>query len=291
MQREIKLRPDHRRMAARRWDTRDADRLVAHYELERRLTDRLNAAPAQERLGLYSALYNELFESLSDHPQRTNELLAPAERVQRQLRDLDRLITPEAVFLEIGCGDAALTASVAPKVKQAYGLDITRGLLVDPLPANFTFLLSGGLDIPLPEQSVDLVYSNQLMEHLHPDDATAQLREISRVLKPGGRYYCVTPHRLTGPHDVSCYFDDESTCFHLREYDFASLAEVFRAAGFAETRFFASIKGRPFQLPAGLARAAERVLAALPIGLRRNYVHLDPIRSFLGVRALGLKPA
>jgi predicted SAM-dependent methyltransferase len=35
-------------------------------------------------------------------------------------------------------------------------------------------------------ESVDLAYSNQLMEHLHPDDASEQLANVYRALKPGG---------------------------------------------------------------------------------------------------------
>jgi hypothetical protein len=31
------------------------------------------------------------------------------------------------------------------------------------------------------------------MEHLHPEDAFEQLRNIIRALAPGGRYVCITP--------------------------------------------------------------------------------------------------
>ncbi len=42
--------------------------------------------------------------------------------------------------------------------------------------------------MPFDSDSIDLVISNQLMEHLHPDDAYDQLREVYRVLRDGGRY-------------------------------------------------------------------------------------------------------
>ena len=32
------------------------------------------------------------------------------------------------------------------------------------------------------------------------------------------RFICLTPHRSTGPHDMSKYFGDVATGFHLKEY-------------------------------------------------------------------------
>ena len=43
-------------------------------------------------------------------------------------------------------------------------------------PRNVRLLLSDGTSIPVPDASVAVAYSNQLMEHLHPDDA-AVVRE------------------------------------------------------------------------------------------------------------------
>ena len=74
------------------------------------------------------------------------------------------------------------------------------------------------------------------MEHLHPEDAFEQLRNIIRALAPGGRYVCITPNRLNGPHDVSSHLDREATGFHIKVYTVTELARLFRAAGFAKAR-------------------------------------------------------
>ncbi|WP_352854421.1 class I SAM-dependent methyltransferase [Mesorhizobium sp. M0902] len=52
------------------------------------------------------------------------------------------------------------------------------------------------------DNSLDFVFSGRLMEHLHPDDAVRQLSQLYRVLVPGGAYYCITTHAVTGPHDI-----------------------------------------------------------------------------------------
>ena len=40
-----------------------------------------------------------------------------------------------------------------------------------------------------------------------PEDAVEQLRHLHAALAPGGVYLCITPSRLTGPHDISYLFD------------------------------------------------------------------------------------
>jgi SAM-dependent methyltransferase len=262
------LRPDHERTRRLNGERRSPERLAAHYAVERRLADRLRQAPLGERTRVYSEVYSELFASLPDHPQHAAERTDQARRVKGQLALLTPLLGGERRYLEIGCGDAAVTFAMARRVRAAYGLDVTDALIHRPAaPINFRFLKTDGVRIPLPTASVDLVYSNQLMEHLHPDDAEAQLREVVRVLAPGGLYLCRTPNRLTGPHDISVYFDYQATGFHLCEYDYRSLRRLMRAAGFASVRFFVGGPRRA-PMPFPLAAAIESLLDRLPPAAR-----------------------
>ena len=104
-------------------------------------------------------------------------------------------------------------------MRQVYALDVSAEITSRvSLPSNFKLILSDGTSVPLPPESVDVAYSNQLMEHLHPDDALEQLQGIWRALRPGGVYICLTPNRVNGPHDISQYFDSVATGFHLKEY-------------------------------------------------------------------------
>src|SRR5262249_45420096 len=149
------------------------------------------------------------------------------------LRFLRRFLGPRTTFVEIGAGDCALSYRVAPLVKRVYAVDVTdqipRG--ASP-PGNFELVISDGTSIPVPDASADVAFSDQLMEHLHPDDAREQLRSIARCLAPGGTYLCVTPHRLYGPRDISGYFETVAAGFHLREYSGAEIRRLFADAGF-----------------------------------------------------------
>jgi SAM-dependent methyltransferase len=194
-----------------------------------------------------------------------------------QQRLLRAFTNPETVLLEIGHGDCALAFSMAGEVKQVYAVDISTGLVGDIIrPQNFELRLSDGIDIPLPANSVDVAYSNQLMEHLHPEDAGDQLRNISRVLKPGGFYICVTPNRLTGPHDISRHFDIVATGLHLREYTITELAQAFKMSGFSDVRIIASYHGHIFspKLPVTPFAWIERLLEKSPRAIVKKAAHL-----------------
>jgi SAM-dependent methyltransferase len=278
------LRPDHERTRRLNRERRSPERLAAHYMLERELAERLRQAPPPERARVYSEVYSELFASLPDHPQHAAERTSQSQRVGAQVSMLLPLLGGGRRYLEIGCGDAAVTFAMASHVRQAFGLDVTDALIHHTTaPENFRFLRTDGVHIPLPAASVDLAYSNQLMEHLHPDDAEAQLREVARVLAPGGLYLCRTPNRLTGPHDISAYFDYQATGFHLREYDYRSLRRLMKASGFASVRFVVGGRRR-LPMPYALAAVMETGLDRLAPEHRTRAARL--VAPFLDLSAV-----
>jgi SAM-dependent methyltransferase len=261
-----------------------------HYEVEIELARRLRSASKEERRTLYTQLYDELFARVPDHPQLISKQ-DPAERarsVQVQLAMLSPFLRRKRTFLELGPGDCALSFAVARRVERCYGVDVSAEITrsEDP-PDNFRLLLSNGSDIPLPDGSIDVAYSDQLMEHLHDEDAVDQLREIYRVLVPGGVYICITPNRLSGPHDVSKYFDEVARGFHLHEYTASELHRILCSCGFARTDVLVG-KGRlTFRVSRFGFELFERCAAHLPRSFRRS----GPMARLLGVKIAAWKSA
>jgi arsenite methyltransferase len=97
--------------------------------------------------------------------------------------------------LDLGSGggiDVILSAKRVGQSGHAYGLDMTDEMLAlarrnaaDAGVANVTFLKGLIEEIPLPSASVDVVISNCVINL--STDKPSVLREIGRVLKPGGR--------------------------------------------------------------------------------------------------------
>src|SRR6266536_3670941 len=98
--------------------------------------------------------------------------------------------------LDLGSGggiDVLLSAKRVGPTGKAYGLDMTDEMLAlanekkrNAGGENFEFLKGEIEHIPLPDNSVDVVISNCVI-NLSPDKMQV-LREAFRVLKPGGRF-------------------------------------------------------------------------------------------------------
>jgi arsenite methyltransferase len=105
-------------------------------------------------------------------------------------------LKPGEVVLDLGSGggiDVLLSAKRVGPTGKAYGLDMTdemlelaRGNARDAGVANVEFLKGQIESIPLPDESVDVIISNCVI-NLSPDK-DAVLAEAHRVLKPGGRF-------------------------------------------------------------------------------------------------------
>jgi SAM-dependent methyltransferase len=266
---------------------RSAEAIRRHYETEKTLVARLRGASREDRPSLYRAVYDDLFRLLPDHPQlvRKQSPERAHRKISAQLGLLGPYLRSDAVFLELGAGDCAFSLEIAKRVKQVFAVDVSEQITAGvQRPDNLTVVICDGCTIPLPPNTVDAVYSNQLIEHVHPDDLVQQLESVRSVLRQNGTYLCVTPNRLNGPHDISKYFDDEATGLHIKEYTNAELQALFLAAGFSNCCAYAGVEGRYLRLPVSLPVAIETILQRLPISIRRSIARRPPFTALLGVR-------
>lgn len=101
--------------------------------------------------------------------------------------------------------------------------------------------------IPLPDASVDVAFAGDVVEHL-PHSPRPFMRELSRVLRPGGWCLLTTPNAvrlsvrlkvLLGHSNwmpLAEIYDGDRNYGHHKEYEATELASLFRLSGFADVR-------------------------------------------------------
>jgi SAM-dependent methyltransferase len=267
-------------------ETRTPDELREQLEVERELAQRLR--DAKETRGMYSAAYDEFHRRFPDHPVFQQDASA---LVSLQVQLLEPFLTPSTRFLEVGGAHCALTIELSKRLPHVIAIEAQR----TAKPDHVEVVVADTPPYPLPDSCVDLAFSSHVIEHLRSDDALLHMREMHRVLAPGGRYICVTPNRLWGPHDVSRYFSDVPVGLHLREYTHNELLRMMKDAGFRKRRVIPEV-GAGDGLAAHLyTRVLEGVLTGAPLGIRRwglgviSRGRSEPFRLFEQVIVTGLR--
>lgn len=118
--------------------------------------------------------------------------------------------------LDVGCNTGYGTILLADVGRRVVGVDVSaraiqaaREAAPDGRPE---FLAIDGLSLPFADASFDLVTSFQVIEHVR--EPTPYLREIARVLRPGGTVVLTTPNAATRLDPGMPPWNP----FHVREY-------------------------------------------------------------------------
>jgi SAM-dependent methyltransferase len=251
-----------------------------HWTLERDLTRQLLESTPQSRWETfdrcYTTLYKELHWLYSGQPAK----LTPAQLEQKHGYWRHWLGPPPQKVYEIGSGRGELITCLANLGYECRASEVTRERgqkWVEDIP-NLTWGTSDGIHLAQfePVNTYDSVISDQVVEHLHPDDVVEHLRGVLQILKPGGKYVFRTPHVHDGPSDVSRFFGcDTPQGMHLREYTYRELAAKLKQAGFVQIRSWSP-------RPRFLYPLASRLLGAG--GVDRAYLrYLFVLESLIGL--------
>jgi len=140
---------------------------------------------------------------------RTRQVLEGPERLRRQIDGwLGPVVRKEGRFLDLGCGAGSLLAAATDRTpasrdgdRTRIGIDVSMTWLVVARRLvrewGGTPILAAALAdaLPLPDRVVSGVVSLDVIEHV--GDPRRYLREVNRVLAPGGHIAISTPNRYS----------------------------------------------------------------------------------------------
>ncbi len=138
------------------------------------------------------------------------DVSCPESDIYNRLLSLD-----DKHILELGCGSAEITRNIASSGnnRQITALEVdqiahAKNLQITDLP-NVNFGLAGAQDIPLQDASVDVVLMFKSLHHVPLELMATSMREVWRVLKPGGLFYISEPVFAGDFNEVLRLFHDE----------------------------------------------------------------------------------
>lgn len=220
-------------------------------------------------------------------------------RFERTVRQALQEVPDDGTFVDLGGGRSCVYAAAVPRDRgvQLVAVDISAEELAHNTFADETRVANVAERLPFDEGEVDLLVSRVVLEHV--DGVPAAIREIHRVLKPGGRTIHFVPGRFAtfavaarmlpfkpllrllhfvAPSSIGVVEFD----VHYDHTDPVALERLFREAGFRDvTVTWTAAQADYFKsfLPAFVAAVVYQTIVRI-FGLRRlaAYVMVDARR-------------
>lgn len=227
------------------------ENLLRAFEIEREFHARVLAEPdAAARKRLYREVYEAVHPLYGETAEVSPESSCAKDRFVRLFRwELEGMSV-----LDVGCGQGHFLFGVARLLRHGALVGIDTSAPVLPKDAGgVRFVHADIIDFDLGE-TFDVVFSDNVLEHVAPQDLPAHLASVRRALR-GGRFIVLTPSRLFGPCDVTRIIDSSYTGrvpsqgTHLNESTYGELIATFRGAGFRDFRTVCPVPKVRFLLP------------------------------------------
>jgi hypothetical protein len=185
---------------------------------------------------------------------------------QAPLQLLSRLVTRDSVFLEVAATDCSLSLSLADSVRRVYAV-ARSAVIIGPqrLPANFHLIAAEEHCLPVPQASIDVAYSNGLVDQLDPEQTCEQLANVQRALLRGGVFICCARNRLLGAADGASL---QAGNRMAPPYTFSELRTLLRKVGFRTVAQSVRWAGKNVTFPGALAQLLELGVRAMHLSER-----------------------
>jgi 2-polyprenyl-3-methyl-5-hydroxy-6-metoxy-1,4-benzoquinol methylase len=158
------------------------------------------------------------------------------ERLQQHAYHLSRISAVENRGLDLGCGRGEWLEICKEFNVNVTGVDQSASLIGDLSRKGFDVVCSNASDYlnSQPDESFHIVSSFHMLEHLVLGDVFELLRQVFRILTPGGLFVAETPNTLN-LHVVTSTFWIDPT--HIRPIHPEQFRYLLNDAGFTDITF------------------------------------------------------
>jgi ubiquinone/menaquinone biosynthesis C-methylase UbiE/uncharacterized protein YbaR (Trm112 family) len=142
---------------------------------------------------------------------------------QQSVESMAGMVRLDGLVLDNGCGNGFLAdvcRDLAPAARWV-GIDISNGMLAKARRHHPRLVRGDSTRLPFADQTFDTIFARSLLHHL--PDPEAGVREMARVLKPGGELVVLDTHKTlisTVPRAIANrgeHFDEDHKNFRTRE--------------------------------------------------------------------------
>lgn len=126
-----------------------------------------------------------------NYQSRKYALLNSPVEVERHVRRVQRFLAPARTesVLDVGCGRGFVTRRIQEIAPATTGIDLNAEAVANGVTGGLRVM--DAQQLTFADSSFDKIYSFHAIEHI--PDVAAALREMERVLRPGGRIMLVYP--------------------------------------------------------------------------------------------------
>ena len=173
---------------------------------------------------IFAPLYDFFFPHVESYGQTVDHIV-------------DNLLVPGEQILDLGAGTGILTVRMAPKAGHVVACDMNRPMLERArkklekrgLMRKVTISQGNALALPFADASFSAVVSGFMEVYLTVDEKIVMMREIHRVLKPGGRVIFMTGNgEVSGRYIKRHQWEEIFRTTSYSGVEFTDLYDVFR---------------------------------------------------------------
>jgi SAM-dependent methyltransferase len=142
---------------------------------------------------------------------------------------------PGRLTLDVGCGEGRVSRDLRQLGHRVIGVDASKTMVEAAREADFDgeYVVGNAAALPFPDGHADLVVA--FMSLMDVDDMPGGVRELARVLEPGGRLVLAVVHPINSAHELDREHPEDNLVLVRDYFDRRRYADVIERDGLRMT--------------------------------------------------------